>query len=367
MIIDVDSHLKETWILDEIYKLPPPYDEYTPVRVGDGTHYDAKFLVKWGGGRGRLESTGHDHDYMYNPRVNFGGGEMAARQAGGYDMEVRIKDVDLEGIDKQFIIGGTAGMGVEGGLGVVLCETYNDWAAAAVKEYEGRLYSVGVLPYANPGKAADELTRCVKDLGMMAFNLPQYLAETGLEDPALFPVYATAEELDVPLFCHGGGFANLLSSRFPQNLVGAHAVNRPAGASVALTSLVFGGIFEKFPRLRVIFFELSAEWIIYWIHRLEEDFEWYEGNQPRHLTVPLSKAPAEYVKQNIWITCEADEKRLPWAIEELGADHICMATDYPHFDSTFPNTVRTLRERNDLSAKDKDLILGGSAASLLRL
>jgi len=55
--------------------------------------------------------------------------------------------------------------------------------------------------------------------------------------------------------------------------------------------------------------------------------------------------PSEYVKRNCYISCEADEKWLPLALAEVGENHVVMATDYPHFDSTFPNTVKGLRER----------------------
>jgi predicted TIM-barrel fold metal-dependent hydrolase len=78
-------------------------------------------------------------------------------------------------------------------------------------------------------------------------------------------------------------------------------------------------------------------------------------------------APSAYIKRNCYVSCEADERYLGNAVAELGADRICMATDYPHFDSRFPETVAGIRERSDLTAQQKDMILGGTAAKLLRL
>ena len=133
--------------------------------------------------------------------------------------------------------------------------------------------------------------------------------------------------------------------------------------------MVTGGVFERFPRLKVVFFECSAEWILYWMHRMDDDFQWLKDDQERHMPIPLSMPPSEYVKRNCYVTMEADERPSVFALslEELGVEHILMASDYPHFDSEFPHTVATLRAREDLTAGQKDKILGENAARLLRL
>jgi hypothetical protein len=101
------------------------------------------------------------------------------------------------------------------------------------------------------------------------------------------------------------------------------------------------------------------------MHRMDDDWEWAQDfNQlKRDLTMP----PSEYVRRNCYFTCEADEKDLAHPIAEVGEDHILMATDYPHFDSEYPHTVSSLRARNDITAKQKDKILGENAARILNL
>ena len=133
----------------------------------------------------------------------------------------------------------------------------------------------------------------------------------------------------------------------------------------ALIALVLGGVFEKFPKLKVAFFECSAEFPLYWMHRMDDDYEW--ARDFSHLTGMLKMVPSEYVKRNCYFTCESDEKDLARPIAEVGEDHFLMATDYPHFDSEYPHTVSGIRERKDLTAKQKDKILGENAASLLNL
>ena len=87
------------------------------------------------------------------------------------------------------------------------------------------------------------------------------------------------------------------------------------------------------------------------------------------MPIPLSMTPSEYVKRNCYVTMEADEHPgvLALSLEELGAEHIMMATDMPHFDSEFPDTVSTIQGRHDLTIDQKEQILGGNASRILGL
>jgi hypothetical protein len=148
-----------------------------------------------------------------------------------------------------------------------------------------------------------------------------------------------------------------------------HTLGRPTNCTQALVALVAGGVFEKFPRLKVVFFECTAEWPLYWMHRMDDDWEWIKDDQERHMPIPLSMTPSEYIKRNCYVTMEADEHPSVLAIsmEELGVEHIMMATDMPHYDSEFPDTVSTIQNRSDLTPAQKELILGGNAQRILNL
>jgi predicted TIM-barrel fold metal-dependent hydrolase len=98
------------------------------------------------------------------------------------------------------------------------------------------------------------------------------------------------------------------------------------------------------------------------MHRLDDDFAFLKNGFST-----LKEKPSEYVKRNVWVTCEADERPMTRVLEEFPASHIMMATDYPHFDSEFPNTVKGIRDRSDLTDRQKDMILGENAAALLGL
>ena len=369
MIIDLDSHLRESYFMDQVYKLAPPYDGLTPLLIQDGEPHERRYQVNFRpiGGDGDNRSS-YNHNYMYDPKENWRGGEIAARQVVGYDMGKRIDGNALERLDKQLIFptGISLPVMTEGGLGAALCRSYNNWVRELVRGYEDALLPVAMIPAGCPEEMPNELRRCVNELGFKAAHLVCYQGEHNLDDPVFFPYYEAAQDLDVPLFCHPNGQMGFITERF-HNFLAMHTLGRPTNCTQALAALVEGGVFERYPRLKVAFFECSAEWPLYWMHRMDDDFGWLKDDQYRHLVIPLSMKPSEYIRRNCYFTLEADEGSLTESIDQVGADHILMATDYPHFDSEYPHTVSKIQGRSDLSPKQKEMILGENAASLLKL
>jgi hypothetical protein len=301
---------------------------------------------------------------MYDPKRNWRGGVIAERQVGGYDMERRLDDITQEGIDHQMIFptGITIAAGNYGGLGAAVARSYNNWVAKLVRGYEDRFWPVAVAPAGCPDEMATELRRCVTELDFRASHLVSYIGPRNVDDPSFFPYYEVAEELGVPLFCHPNGGGGDLTDRF-DSFFPMHVLGRPMHCTPALIALVCGGVFERFPRLKVVFFECSAEWPLYWMHRMDDDYDWVKDESAKHLTME----PSEYVKRNCYVTCEADEKLLGASLNEFPEDHVLMASDYPHFDSEFPHTVSKIRARTDITDRQKHLILEENAARLLNL
>jgi len=373
MIIDLDSHLRETYFLDEMYKLDEPFAEFTPIRIVDGPPPERKFTSKIPAGPSGTR--GYNHSYMYDPRAGWRGGEIAARQVTGWDMGKRVEANARESLDMQLIFPTTIWPPTmtEGPLGAAIARAYNNWVTGFVKEYREELLPVALMPAGCPEEMPNELRRAVQELGLKAAHLVCYQGNRNLDDPSFFPFYEVAEELDVPLFCHPNGQQGFITERFDKgpanNFLAMHTLGRPTNCTQALVALVAGGVFERFPRLKVVFFECTAEWPLYWMHRMDDDWEWIKDDQEKHMPIPLSMTPSEYVKRNCYVTMEADEHPgvLALAIDELGIDHIFMATDMPHFDSEFPHTVSKIQGRSDLSAKQKELILGVNAQQLLRI
>ena len=102
MIVDLDSHLREEYFLDEVYKLEGSLARFTPVRVGNGKYQEAKFIHNLNPTNAKVSAV-FDHSYMYDPKRKWRGGETAERQVGGYDMERRLEDMAREEVEKQLL------------------------------------------------------------------------------------------------------------------------------------------------------------------------------------------------------------------------------------------------------------------------
>ena len=335
-------------------RLEGEFARHTPKRLGDGGPRDVRF-------EHAFHSSSAEHHWIYHPDNDWLGGDIAERQLGGYDMARRIADNDREGIDRQVVFPTKISIPAleEGPLGAALARCYNDWVRELVRGYEERLIPVAIAPAGHPEAMAAELRRAVGELGFKAAHLVPFSKTRTLADEAFHPYYEAAQELDVPLLCHpnsGGPSQNMFKDFFPN-----HVLGRPFNCAMALVGLVTGGVFEKFPRLRVVFFECGAEWILYWMHRLDDDFEYMQ-----HGFSDLKKLPSELVKRNCYVTCEAGERGLGRSLEEFPDTHVLMASDYPHFDSEFPNTVRKIRERDDITSRQKELILCQNPGELLK-
>src|SRR4029077_14446866 len=134
-----------------------------------------------------------------------------------------------------------------------------------------------------------------------------------------------AQRLDDPIAIHGGVSNNLGLDRL-DSFAEAHCLEHPFGQMLQLTNMMFQGVFDQFPRLRVAFLEAGVGWVPFMLDRLDEEYERKGRWAPR-----LRKRPGEYVANgNIYFSIEVEERALPLAIECLGPDVLLWASDFPH-------------------------------------
>jgi predicted TIM-barrel fold metal-dependent hydrolase len=132
------------------------------------------------------------------------------------------------------------------------------------------------------------------------------------------------------------GFA---TERYADNVFFEHMVAHPFGQMAALMDLVAGGVLDRFPRLRVGFFESGLAWLPYWLDRLDEHFEVMGHFAPR-----LRRRPSEIFRESCFVSMEARERRgLEWMVERDLAGCVLWGSDYPHFDTTYPGAVEAAR------------------------
>jgi len=359
VVIDADGHVAEPLDLFEKYGDVPLHGRMPRV-VKDDLGYD-RWVIE-----GKLYPIPEGREI--GPKLRYG-----VFRKGMLDASERLKDMDTEAIQIAVIFPSVAlrfGWGIENPeLAVVASRAYNNFLLEYCSAAPQRLKGVAALPLQDPSGAAEELRRCVGK-GMVAGFVPPHLRGVGLEHEVYAPIYKTAQELDVPIMVHastGTQISPAAGANRYDKFFFTHTVAHPFEQMLSVLSVVCGGVLERFPRLRVGFLEAGAGYLPFWLERLDEHYEELLGGRyPKGSS--LMKMPAtDYFKRQCFVTCEPDERELRHAIDVIGIDRILFASDYHHFGAKFPNTVKLLAERSDITEQEKDKLLSTNARVLYRL
>jgi predicted TIM-barrel fold metal-dependent hydrolase len=284
-------------------------------------------------------------------------GDFSGTRRGAWDAAARLADMDAEGIRVAVLFGGD--LGLTGSLlahperGTALARGYNDWLADYCAAAPERLKGVALLPLQDMPAAIAELERAVSRFGFVSGLLGTRVGECPLDDPVLDPLYAAAEALDLPLSIHGGDIqGNNVALRYP-TFSQRHALGFPISLMTAVMDIACGGVLDRHPRLRLSFLEAGAGWLPYWLDRLDEHWE----RRPNHVPHMRRSARETWGEGRLYISCDPDEWTLPQTVELLGAATILYASDYPHWDSAFPESARLIAHRAELTDEAKRKIL----------
>ena len=202
------------------------------------------------------------------------------------------------------------------GIGIVretdfagaLCRAYNDFVYENFLKANPRLKAVALIPMQDVPEAVRELTRAITKLGMVGAMLPANGMRQLLGRQEFWPVYDEAQRLDTALAVHAGRFAHEFGTDLCDRFMDIHALTHPFAQMAQLTSMMFSGVPEQFPRLRLAYVEAGCGWIPYWMERLDEEYE------KRAAEAPLLKGkPSEYMTNGqIFYSCESEEETLPY-------------------------------------------------------
>jgi uncharacterized protein len=246
---------------------------------------------------------------------------------------------------------------------VALCRAYNSFMYEEFTRKSPRLKAVALLPLQDPEAAAGELRRAVRELGCVGAMLAADGAHV-LGESRFTPIYEEAARLDTMLGVHasgshlGGGGLEL----FPA-FIQTHTCSHAFGQMRQLTSIVLEGIPERFPNVRIAFLEAGCGWAPYWIERMDEEYGKRASEAPL-----LKKNPSDYVRSGkIYFSCEADECLLPQALQLIGDEQVVYASDYPHWDGSYPHSLGELRGREDLTDAQKRKLLADNARRLYKI
>ena len=237
---------------------------------------------------------------------------------------------------------------------IQLAKAYNSWLAEHFLQASPRLQGVALLPVLDPAEAAKELRRAVTELGMVGAILVAG-GRRPYGDPFYYPIYETAQELDTVLAVHAGGPGNRLDML--SRAIEARCLGHPTSLMIEMTSMMFSGVFDRFPRLRFSFMEGGVAWALFTLERMQEAYEQWAVQAPE-----LKREPREHLTSGrIYFHCELEEEILPYAVQKLG-DHVLLyASDYPHLPpARVLKALAAFEARTDLSAETKERILGNA-------
>ena len=245
---------------------------------------------------------------------------------------------------------------------------YNRWICEFCQG-QPRLVPTAHLSLSDPVAAARELARAVGEGAKGGYVAPFTHDGRPLGHPDHDPVFAAAQDLDVPFAIHPtfepqwtkgtrmGSWDNVKQLRLLASVTASDGVRHQ------FTTLFDYGVFDRFPRLKVLVLESGGGWIGYWLDRIDAVY----GHTFIGGRVPLRMKPSDYFRERIWISCDPDERTIPALAERFGVERFLWASDFPHADHT-PEYIHDL---NELVAafpeEDRAKFVGGNARTLFRL
>ncbi|MCZ6873058.1 MAG: amidohydrolase family protein [bacterium] len=282
-----------------------------------------------------------------------------------------LQAMNREGIDVSIIFRTLAShvIGVddlEPELSAAVCRAFNNWLHDFCKTNPERLKLAALMPMHDVQLAVQEARRSVEELGALTLILSNHpVNQRPWYDRYYDPLWAAAERLQVPVSFHGiqMAYQDHISRRYMDNFALAHAAAHPIELMLALGSLLTGGVFERFPKLKAAFLEGSCSWVPWWLWVLDERVEKFGDDEK----FPLSMAPSDYFKRQCYVSVEPDEAVLKYTIDAMGDDNIVISSDWPHDDSSYPLAIDTFLEIDGVSDDSKRKILWDNCARLYGL
>ncbi|MEQ8485077.1 MAG: amidohydrolase family protein [Pseudomonadales bacterium] len=289
------------------------------------------------------------------------GVKFDALHRGGWDPVARLADQDRDGVAAE-VIYPTVGM--------LLCnhrdfdykkacfDAYNRWIAEYCATAPARLIGCGQTAMRTPAEGVEDL-KAIKALGLRGVMMPGNPAEADYDAEIYNPVWEAAIELGLPLSFH------ILTSRGGGHVRGPRInsfLSIIRGNQDIMGTLIFGGVFQRYPELRVVCAEADAGWVPHYLYRMDHAYK-----RHRNWLAPgvnLERLPSEYFSEHVYATFQDDWVAFKMA-DEMNWRRLLWASDFPHSDSTWPWSQQVIAEQTGhLRPEQKRAILCDNVADL---
>ena len=238
---------------------------------------------------------------------------------------------------------------------VALCRSYNRWMADIWRQAKERLRWVAVLPLLSMDKVYEE-AKVAKENGAVGIFLRGSECDLLLSDSYFFPLYDAASRLDLPICIHSATGSPILFNYFKYETIGFSKFKLVLVG--AFHNMIMDGIPERFPKLKVAFLEVSAQWLPYVLTDLAKRYH-IQGRE-FHKKELLRES-------RFYVGCETSDD-LPYIVEHAGEDNLVVGTDYGHADSaTELLALRGVLEDKRLSGSVANKIVSANARALYGL
>jgi predicted TIM-barrel fold metal-dependent hydrolase len=262
--------------------------------------------------------------------------ERAAKT--GFSAESRLLDMDEQGVDVQVLYPTAAGQMLgrefrDSGLLAACCRAYNDWSAEYCSKAPERIKWAAILPMQDVDESLAEAQRAAHNGAVSFYVRPNPVRGRTIFHEDYLPLWAEIEKLGRPISTHDSASASVASfgDRMDTHVTG-HILSHPFEAMAAMAGLIWYGVIERHPKLRIVHVEADGGWVPYWLQRMEQHWRFSGNSEHEYLT----KRPTEYFKSNFYVAFRGDEPTMKAALDLVGDDNFLWDTDYPHPDGTFP-------------------------------
>jgi predicted TIM-barrel fold metal-dependent hydrolase len=350
-IVSADNHIEVT---EDIF-----YEAF-PARLRDAAPrvwLDGYWRI---GYRGSMQT--------YPEGVDVDGALTKAVLTEGFDFTIRQRHLGIEGIDKEIVYPQSLLAFIrhpDQEVQELIYRIYNEYIATLGKRHPGQFYGVGICSnWWEPAKA-EAAIRQIVDLGLKTFMVP---LSPGVNDQGkpidyasqeMDRFWAVAAEAGLPVNFHIGEVPNNSS----RGGFGTFFIVQAAPFRRVFGNLIFGGILDRNPRLKIVF----AEGGINWVAGALQDAELTYGAHREIYDIVPKHRPSDYWHENMYATFQTDPAGLR-LLDQIGADRVMWAQDYPHGEGTFGYTAEAMQQvAGATTAPQTRMILGDTATRLYGL
>jgi predicted TIM-barrel fold metal-dependent hydrolase len=284
---------------------------------------------------------------------------------GGWDPAARLKDMELDGVECA-VLYTTFGFALfriqEPEFQQACFRAYNDWLSEFVSCAPERFAGLGLISLYDPDAGAKELVRCRK-IGLKGGLIWASPPDDRPYHLSLYdPLWAAAQDNEMPLSLHLGTAKRDTLAEGDRALFYTRAVARTLDVQNTILTMIFGGVFERFPGLKIVSAENDIGWVPFLMERADKYYRrWRQG-----YNLPLSQKPSEYFARQVYATFIDDPEGLKtYTHFNAGRTNFMWSTDYPHQAATWPHSREVVeRDFRAVPPEDRRLMIRENAARL---